>query len=348
MSPSVIHGYQLTQEFTTAGGGHSRWTFARKGSREWFLKEFLAPTYPEEGAPGSDVTRARKRRRCLAFEYHQERVRQALAPLSALGGNLVVTIDFFRSGARYYKVTEKVDAVPVAPAELLGLLPGDRLVLLLTVTHSLRVLHQAGLVHGDLKPGNILVKQMGRHRYTTKLIDFDDCFFTGSPPDADEVIGDAAYYSPELMGYVLGEEPGERIGPASDVFALGLVFSGYLTGELPHLRDHQYAAEAARACLHLKPSRLGDRELEQLIAEMLAPDPALRPSCDQVFAALKRIQRHHGGPHVAGTRSELEGPSPNDLQLRGQRLNGALAPVAPAPGERPWLQGSLLKKKPSS
>ena len=34
----------------------------------------------------------------------------ALAPLSAYGGNLIVTLDFFRWGAKYYKVTEKVDA----------------------------------------------------------------------------------------------------------------------------------------------------------------------------------------------------------------------------------------------
>ena len=40
----------------------------------------------------------------------------ALAPLSAFGGDLIVTLDFFRWGAKYYKVTEKVDAEPLDAA----------------------------------------------------------------------------------------------------------------------------------------------------------------------------------------------------------------------------------------
>ena len=37
-----------------AGAGFSKWTFAERDGREYFFKEFLSPTYPEEGAPGSE------------------------------------------------------------------------------------------------------------------------------------------------------------------------------------------------------------------------------------------------------------------------------------------------------
>ena len=45
----VLNGYTLLADFTVVGAGLSRWTFARKGGREYFVKEFLSPTYPDVG-----------------------------------------------------------------------------------------------------------------------------------------------------------------------------------------------------------------------------------------------------------------------------------------------------------
>ena len=49
----VINGYRILQDFSTARGGLSKWTFAEKAGKEYFIKEFLSPTYPVDGAPGS-------------------------------------------------------------------------------------------------------------------------------------------------------------------------------------------------------------------------------------------------------------------------------------------------------
>ncbi|MGH3477691.1 MAG: hypothetical protein ACRDQD_12720 [Nocardioidaceae bacterium] len=106
----TINGYTILEDFKVVGAGLSKWTFAARGGREFFIKEFLSPTYPDEAAPGSEKTKAKKRARCAAFEAHHRGLQKALAPLSAYGGNLIVTLDFFRWGAKYYKVTEKVDA----------------------------------------------------------------------------------------------------------------------------------------------------------------------------------------------------------------------------------------------
>ena len=75
----VINGYTILEDFRVVGAGLSKWTFAAKGGREYFIKEFLSPTYPDEHAPGSAQTKMRKRRRCAAFERHHRRIQEALA-----------------------------------------------------------------------------------------------------------------------------------------------------------------------------------------------------------------------------------------------------------------------------
>ena len=229
----VINGYTILQDFTVVGAGLSKWTFAERGGREFFIKEFLSPTYPDDAAPGSEKTKARKRARCAAFEAHHLSIQHALAPLSAYGGNLIVTLDFFRWGAKYYKVTEKVDAAIPADGGIAKLDFRLQLVLLKSVAHSLKILHDLRIVHGDLKPSNILVKrtELG---YTSKLIDFDSSYIAENPPPSEEIVGTINYYSPELLGYIqeAGVTPGQ-LGVASDIFALGLIYTEFLTAAPP-------------------------------------------------------------------------------------------------------------------
>jgi len=97
----VINGYTILEDFKVVGAGLSKWTFAERGGRQYFIKEFLSPTYPGDDAPGSEKIKAKKRARCAAFEAHHLGVQRALAPLSAYGGNLIVTLDFFRWCAKY-------------------------------------------------------------------------------------------------------------------------------------------------------------------------------------------------------------------------------------------------------
>ena len=82
---------------------------------EFFIKEFQ-PDH-RGSCPGSPKTAAKQRKMC-GLRGSSPRAR-ALAPLSAYGGiNLIVTLDFFRWGAKYYKVTEKVDASGFSAADV--------------------------------------------------------------------------------------------------------------------------------------------------------------------------------------------------------------------------------------
>ncbi len=336
----VINGYRILEDFKVVGAGLSKWTFAERGGRQYFIKEFLSPTYPDAAAPGSEKTKAKKRARCAAFEAHHQGIQKALAPLSAYGGNLIVTLDFFRWGAKYYKVTEKVDAVGLSAGEVASLPFRTQLVLLKTVAHSLKILHDLRIVHSDLKPSNIMIKRT-EVGYTTKLIDFDSSYIAGSPPPPEEIVGTINYYSPELLGYIQeAGVPASELGVASDVFALGLIYTEYLTGAPPPF-DPAYheAAVAVRSGATLRIPRAGVLpELADLVDRMLSTDPAARPPISEVHATLMGVRPAPG--------SEPAGPAGPPSALRGKGLRTARRPTSTpeAPAPRGRLVGKLLQK----
>jgi serine/threonine protein kinase len=324
----VVNGYLILEDFKVVGAGLSKWTFAERGGRQFFIKEFLSPTYPDDAAPGSEKTKAKKRARCATFEAQHRGMQKALAPLSAYGGNLIVTLDFFRWGAKYYKVTEKVDAEDLGPGGVSALGLRWQLVLMKSVAHSLKILHDLRIVHGDLKPSNILVKrtELG---YTSKLIDFDSSYIAGSPPPAEEIVGTINYYSPELLGYIqeAGVLPTE-LGVASDVFALGLIYSEFLTGATPPFDVARYhePAVAVRSGETLRISRDGVvPTVADLVDAMLLADSTRRPSIGQVHAALMAVRL----------------PSETAAAPAASRT---LRPTAPAATRAPAASGALRGK----
>jgi eukaryotic-like serine/threonine-protein kinase len=335
----VLNGYTILEDFKVVGAGLSKWTFAERGGRQYFIKEFLSPTYPDDDAPGSEKIKAKKRARCAAFEAHHRGVQRALAPLSAYGGNLIVTLDFFRWGAKYYKVTEKVDAEGLTSADIAELGLRVQLVLMKTVAHSLKILHDLKIVHGDLKPSNVLIKrtELG---YTTKLIDFDNAYIAGRPPPPEEIVGTINYYSPELLGYIqeAGVAPAE-LGVASDIFALGLIYTEYLTGAPPPFDAAKYHEPAVavrnREALRIPRGEI-PTQLADLIDAMLAPEPVQRPTIAYVHGTLMSMR--------PVTQDEV-GPAPSGA-LRGKGLRTTLQrrpTTQPRPAGR--LVGKLVRKR---
>jgi serine/threonine protein kinase len=354
----ALHGYRLLEDFRVVGAGLSEWTFAERDGRTYFIKRFLAPTYPDDAAPGSAKTKARKRARCAAFEAHHRGIQAAMAPLTSYGGNLIATLDFFREGAKYYKVTEKVDLAGLDAGDVAALGFPAQLVLLKTVAHSLKILHDLDIVHSDLKPSNVLIKrtELG---YTTKLIDFDSSYVVGSPPPPEEIVGTMNYYSPELVSYIQGSGGAGGLTQASDIFALGLIYAEYLTGALPAF-DPAYH-EAAIAVLNGAQLRLPPGStpapVVALVEQMLSADPAGRPSVAEVHARLMGLRS--GTPTVgrppfpAGTPSTGRGPRrlrpPRTSSEPGRAAHAATprpaAAATPAPDPALSPRGSALRGK---
>lgn len=324
-----MKGYVLTRPFSNMGGGQSEWTFAHKNGTEFFLKRFLTPTYPVDGGPGSAKSKEGKRIRCARFEDHHQTVQRLLLPLSKSGGNLVVTRDFFRVDAHYFKATDKVDDARLSLQQIARLPLEDKASLMITVCASLVILHRERIVHGDLKPDNVLVSNgASRSTYAAKLIDFDNCFQSGAPPGPEDLVGDPTYYSPEMMFYLSDGSAASRaaITQASDVFALALMFSQFLTGGLPTAGRPGYLADSLLqgSGLALPEIPAGAGAIGRLIRDMTAVRPADRPDVGEVATVLRAARRE-----LRGLPSSSAFSTPGRLRGRGlepPRLKGSLVP----------------------
>ncbi len=286
----VINGYRILKDFVVAGG-MSKVTFAEKDGKEYFIKEFLSPKYPLPDSPGSEKIKAQKRMACEAFEKHHRELNKKIGSKVSLGGNLVFAVDFFRSGTCYYKVTEKIDTESLTCEEISRLRFDKILLIAKSVCHSIRILHDLNIVHGDLKPDNILIKKTSMG-FSGKLIDFDDSYFSGNPPvDRESLVGTPEYYSPEQAAYIMDEDEeiaGNTLTLKSDIFTLGIILCEYFTGKKPILSD---GYSSTWSCIeNCKPFTLAKnvpKKIEELVNRMLSLRPINRPTISEVFEVLK-------------------------------------------------------------
>ena len=328
-----IGGYLLVSEPTNAGGGKCMWAFAEKDGAPYFLKRFLEPKIPRKGSGGSPESRRVREETCRAFEARHRGIMDRLRPDAPGAGNLVLATDFFSEGSTYYKVTERIDTSSLAEPHTLD--ARQKAVLLRTLVTSLRLLHAIDVVHGDLKPANVLVQRRGEAAFhTAKLIDFDDAYVAGEPPDRTEIAGDSLYGAPEWRRYVQGDPAldGAALTAAADVFALGLMTHAYLTGELPGYDAERYGspADAVNAGERLAVDGRLSHAAAALVRAMTAADPAARPRADEVLDALKDPQVCAlGAPR---RESRLRVNLPGQQPPRAARGPDPAAGSAPAPG----------------
>jgi serine/threonine protein kinase len=333
MKKTKIRDYRLTSDFTTAGGGQCRWAFAQKDGVDYFIKEFLTPTYPTSSSSCSEKLRERKLADCQIFSDRHRRINRKLSELSAGDGNVVVSKDIFRVDAHYYKVTDKIDVNSISVEEISKLARYHQAVLLKSLAHSVSVLHSAGLVHGDLKPDNILIKCTKRS-YTTKLIDFDDSYEVEKLPPANQLVGDITYYSPEMSKYIRTGEDVKNLGKPSDIFSLGIIFCEYLTGHRPKFKSGSEllttdvgVSRDLEIITGLEKSWL---KAADLINSMLGFNPENRPTIQKVLIDLNSI-------------NSADSKSPKS-ELSGSGLIGKLRSASLPETKNPQsLFGKLLK-----
>lgn len=150
--------------------------------------------------------------------------------------------------------------------------------------------HQHGILHRDLKPSNILLDEDGE----PLVADFGLAKFLGTDTDLTQtgnVLGTLHYMSPEQVNGIHSQ-----LGPASDVWALGVMLFELLAGQRPFRGEGR--EEIFRKILHDEPpsprqARPGlDRGLEVIIGKCLAKDPARRyASAAELADDLGRWQR---------------------------------------------------------
>jgi len=284
----AINGYILKAELKNANSGFSKWGFATKNGKEYFIKELISPVYPIDKSIMSEELFRQRRTFCSQYEAKFKKFFGQIN--NASHGNLVRINEFFRSGSRYYLITEKVDGKSVSMDCIASLEDEKKLLLLKTAAHCFHDLHSAGIVHFDVKPSNILVKTTKSGNYVAKLIDFDSGFFKGEVLDNKELGGDLTYLAPETFLAIYGEDvhPDEK----SDIFGLGLIFHEYYCGFLPYYdqNEYEYPYEAALDGSLLKPDTdMMPDDMANLIASMLDADPKKRPSAEEIIKTLNTI-----------------------------------------------------------
>jgi len=223
-------------------------------------------------------------------------IEEARVAMRLAHGNIVPVFDFGRAGDRYYLAMEWVEGADLKAILREAAARGEPLTVevaahvgaeiarALTYAHELGAAEGQAVVHRDIKPANVLVSRAG----DVKLTDFGVATLTGaSSPD---VGGTPAYMAPEQI-------EGGRIGPATDIFALGVLLTEMLIGARP---------VAGSDCGEL-PSEVAD-----LVRSMLAVDPSERPASARAVAdTLERI--------VGRSRARGERSARDDLAERATR-----------------------------
>lgn len=167
--------------------------------------------------------------------------------------------------------------------------------------------HARGVVHRDLKPGNILVEDSGRPR----ILDFGvarlqtrDVAVTMATGEG-QLVGTLPYMSPEQFG----ADP-TAVGPRTDVYALGVVLYELLAGRLPLDVSDRPVVDAARVILETEPTHLGKissrfaGDIETIVAKAMNKEPAQRYVSAAELAA--DLRRHLGDePIMARPTSAL-------------------------------------------
>jgi serine/threonine protein kinase len=157
------------------------------------------------------------------------------------------------------------------------------------ISLGLQAAHDAGVIHRDLKPDNVMLENIGDGDVHAKLIDFgvarverSDLNSTGTPM----AVGTLLYMSPEQMH-------GEKVGPATDIFALGVIGYEMLTGRRPFqpTTDNKVAAVFQLSQMQKAGVSVPPKELRPDIPEALngAVLKALAYRPDQRFASVAQF-----------------------------------------------------------
>lgn len=194
----------------------------------------------------------------------------------------------------------------------------------LALVGALQTAHEAGIVHRDVKPGNVLVSADGR----CVLSDFGaaQAHHVSNGTTPGKVLGSAHYIAPERA-------IGGKADPPSDVFSLGVTLYSAVEGRPPF--DRGDAVGTMRAVVHDPPeSPLNAGPLTNLLAQMLSKDPGERLTLAEVRRELAGILSANPNdlPQEAAEPGPLPPPrreTPRDMpEPPGPKKSSKAKPVA--------------------
>ncbi|OFN74134.1 MULTISPECIES: serine/threonine-protein kinase [Corynebacterium] len=209
-------------------------------------------------------------------------------------------------------------------------------------SHGLSVIHHMGLVHRDIKPGNLMITQNGQ----VKITDFGIAKAAAAVPltRTGMVVGTAQYVSPE-------QAQGYEVGPTSDVYSLGVVGYEMLAGKRPFSGDSSVSVALAHISQAPEPlSTSISAPTRELIGMALRKDPNTRFADGNEFtnaiSAVRQGQRPPQ-PKSAALAPIAAEPSPSAStemlanMAHPTTVRPAVQPSTPEPEERPAKKGGF-------
>ncbi|OGT90826.1 MAG: hypothetical protein A2286_05960 [Gammaproteobacteria bacterium RIFOXYA12_FULL_61_12] len=328
--------YRIQAVLGEGGFGITYKAWDEKLKRPVVIKEYLPG---EMGARDRDTLRVLPRtQREESFRYGLERYLDEAVTLARFKHpNIVQIHDFFEANGTAYIVMEFEEGETLAERLKArgGSLSGPEiLALLVPLLQGLRQVHEAGLLHRDIKPGNIFLRKQGG----PLLIDF------GS---ARQALGEKSRNLSAIVsqGYAPPEQYSTRgrQGPYSDLYAIGAVLYEAITGQAPVEsvdRSHEIMSGAADPLIPAATAGLGKAPawLLTLTGRMLAISSKDRPQdCDEVLQAIQA----QGVALADAPARRPSAPAANKTRLvsEEERFNASLAGGG---GRRAWLLVMLL------
>jgi serine/threonine protein kinase len=220
--------------------------------------------------------------------------REAIAASGLKHPNICTVHELVEANGRHLIVMELVEGKTLHALLAKGPLPvGEALPIALQIADAIAAAHRAGILHRDIKSGNIALDDRGQ----VKVFAFGLAKLFGTAPERTEVptearltgegasLGTITHMSPEQL---LGKSVDRR----SDLFSFGVVLYEMVTGRLPFLGSTTVAV--ADAILHGEPRDFGDApvpaKLKAIIRKLLEKDPEKRyASAEEVKTELKAL-----------------------------------------------------------
>jgi serine/threonine-protein kinase PpkA len=191
--------------------------------------------------------------------------------------NLVTVFDIGQHGTHYYLAAEYIPGGTLRDKLNQGISVAEALDVVRDVAHGLHYAHDAGFVHRDVKPGNVLFRLNG----TAVLADFGIAKSIDGTTMATQVgssIGTPHYMSPE-------QAKAEKVDGRSDLYSLGAMLFELLTGKPPYDASDPFTIALMHVTHPVPQLPAPVTWLQPLIDGLMAKDPGVRPASGEAFVA---------------------------------------------------------------
>ena len=257
----TIWGYKVVDLINR--GGFCNAFKVEQGGKYYFMKEYTDPTKLSKD-----------------FEDFLDNQRHILGCMDALGEGTEKVVRHFIEDGHYYQVKELLKGTNLEEWLDEHGEEKDRFDIAIQLTKILKKIHAEGIVHQDLKAGQIMV--VSDRPLKIVLTDFDWSVFKGK---VVRKVGSPWH------GYV-DDKPSEK----TDIFTLGIMICELLTGSNPYQDNGDYEPELwyrwVKGRKYQEPSELDgagiiSRKLNDIIVQCLSPEPSDRPTLDDILKALE-------------------------------------------------------------